>query len=290
MLNILVADTNVLRHPGLRKYFRLSRENCIAISDLTMIEMRKTNALSTTRDSLQIVSAFPAQTFLLRRTDEVLEERISEDEHVSRLIDYRGTIDLETLCRELQILPTPAALKVWMAEEQARAQRQMALLQDEVRPLEPGLVDAATEFSAAELAQIRSGKGVGSRAQEKLLTLLKETTADFIRRNQQPSRTAPMSFTEARAMFAMRYSLCMIIYYIKWVQVGRQTGKKLERRVNDVVDMQLAAMGTYFNGVMSLDKDLQFVSKAARDVLRHFGAFVGWDWTLPPGYREPQVQ
>lgn len=76
-------------------------------------------------------------------------------------------------------------------------------------------------------------------------------------------------------MFAFRYSLCVTIYYVIWVQSGRQTAQTLERRVNDVVDLQVAAMGTFFSRVVSDDQRLQRVSISARQVLRNWGAYVG---------------
>jgi hypothetical protein len=45
--------------------------------------------------------------------------------------------------------------------------------------------------------------------------------------------------------------------------------------------MQVAAMGTYFNGVLSADARLQMVSNTARAVLRGFNSYVGEDWSVP---------
>ena len=90
-----------------------------------------------------------------------------------------------------------------------------------------------------------------------------------------------MLLRDAMGLFAFRYSLCMLLYYMEWVRVGRTVGKNLPRRVNDVVDMQIAAMGTFFNGVLSADDNLQIVSNTARRVLRGFGAYVGTDWRPP---------
>jgi len=97
----------------------------------------------------------------------------------------------------------------------------------------------------------------------------------------EPGRQAPMLLRDTMGLFTCRYSLCMLLYYMEWVHIGRQTGKKLPLRVNDVVDMQLTATGTFFNGVLSADENLQMVSNTARGVLRSFGAYVGEDWRVP---------
>ena len=94
---------------------------------------------------------------------------------------------------------------------------------------------------------------------QKLFDLLKETIGLFMMRNQEPGRRAPMRFGEAMATFAGRYSLCMLLFYLEWVRTGR-TQKRLDRHVNDIVDMQTAAVATYFNGVLSADVTLQRVS------------------------------
>lgn len=286
----LLADSNALRHVGLKAYLAHSRNHAIALSDLTLVEMRKSNALSTSRDSLLIASQYLQQVYVLRRTDEMLGENITSSDQVANLLDYQAGIDLSNLCRRLQTIPEPAGLRVEMAEHESNARVVMQRLTEEVAALEPGLVDAAKDFTQAELKQIRTFSDVTETTRRKLLDLLKETTGSFILQNQEPGRREPMLLKETMGMFAFRYSLCMLLYYMEWVRVGRTTGKKLTRRVNDVVDMQVAAMGTYFNGVLSADENLQVVSNTARGVLRGFGAYVGEDWRVPDELARPPVR
>lgn len=285
MINLL-ADSNALRHVGLKAYLAASRNHAILLSDLTLIEMRKSRALSTSRASLQIAAAFPGQVFVLRRTDEMLSEDIRAQDQAHSLIDYQATVDLAALSRDLQTVPEPAGLRDRMAALQADANIVVSRLTEEVAVLEDGLVDAARNFTSAELTQIRTVSGVTDGTRRKLLDLLKETTGGFILRNQEPGRRGRMLLRDAMGLFAFRYSLCMLLYYMEWIRVGRTTGKALPRRVNDVVDMQVAAMATYFNGLLSADAGLQTISNTARGVLRGFGAFVGEDWTVPSSESE----
>jgi hypothetical protein len=277
----LLADSNALRHAGLKAYLTASRNHAIALSDLTLVEMRKSNALSTSRDSLLIASQYLQQVFVLRRTDEMVGENITADDQVHGLLDYEAGIELANLCHRLQTIPEPPGLRTEMDELEANARLVMRRLADEVALLEPGLVDAAKDFTQAELTQIRTVSGIEDSTKRKLLDLLKETIGTFILQNQEPGRRKPMQLGEAMGMFAFRYSLCMLLYYMEWVRVGRTTGKKIALRVNDVVDMQVAAMATYFNGVLSADEGLQTISNTVRGVLRGFGAYVGEDWRVP---------
>jgi hypothetical protein len=277
----LLADSNALRHPGLEEYLGVSLDHAVALSDLTLIEMRKSNALQTSRSSLRFVTRFPRQSFVLRRSDQILDENVRSRADADRLFDYSETVALAALAKKLQMVPEPAGLRQHMAELEAAARVVITRLEAEVAALEPGLIDAAQDFTHAELTQIRTLEGVEDGTRRKLLDLLKLTTAEFIRRNQDPQRREPLSLRDALGTFAFRYSLCMLLYYMEWVRRGR-TGRKLQRRLNDVVDMQVAAMGTYFNGVLSADRDLRMISNTARGVLRGFGAYVPEDWTPLP--------
>lgn len=277
----LLADSNALRHPGLKAYLLASRNHAIALSDMTLVEMRKTNALSTSRESLEVVARFPSQVFALRRTDKMLEENVTSGEQSHLLFDYDQTVYLQALSRRLLILPPPESLREEMALHEADSRLLMSRLLEEAATLEPGMVSAAQNFTREELAQIRTMRDVTHGTRRKLLDLLKETTGGFILENQEPGCRAPMLLRDTMGLFAFRYSLCMLLYYMEWVRIGRQVGKKLALRVNDIVDMQLAAMGTFLNGVLSADEGLQTVSWRARAILRGYGAYVGEDWQAP---------
>ena len=280
---ILVADTNSLEHPGLKGYLAASRGNLVAISDMTLVELRKTSALRTSRASLAIVSLFPHQVFALRRTFEMLEEDVRSADDADRLIDYGATAELAAHMRRLTTIPAPPGLAEEMAGLEEQAKSMIALLTAEVATFEPALISAAEELTPAELRQIRTLMGVTDKTRQKLLKLLKETTGQFIRDHQDPGRRGTMLLKDTVGMFAFRYSLCMLLHFMEWVRVGGAANKKLARRVNDVVDMQVVAMGTFFDGVLSRDKEQQTISNTARGILRGFGAYVGDDWSATAG-------
>ncbi|WP_164546205.1 hypothetical protein [Sphingobium yanoikuyae] len=124
-----------------------------------MIEMRKSNALSTWRNSLRITAQFTQQTYVLRRTDEILAENITSASQIPSLFDYEETIKLAGLSRQLQAIREPPGLQAHMAELEANAQTVMSRLIEEVAPLEAGLDAAAGTQPALEprLRQRHSG-------------------------------------------------------------------------------------------------------------------------------------
>ena len=274
----LLADSNALENPVLRSYLEASRDHVVLLSDLVLIEMRKKRALSTSRGSLRIVASRPSQMYLLRPTHEVVAERIASSADATALFDFPGTIELEGVARALGVLPTPAGLAEYMVEAEKGAAWQFETLRQEVIDLEPAMIKLVGEFSASEVSRIRRFQPVDEATKRKVWELLKDTTRDSIVRNQLPPKGYKLGIRDAMGMFAFRYALCIMIYYLNWVADG-STVKKLDRRVNDVIDLQIAAMATFFNGVLSMDKQVRSVSQGARAALRNFGSFVGDDWT-----------
>lgn len=203
---ILLADSNALRSPNLEGYLSSSPENLIALGDLTLTEMLKKNALATARGSLRIVSLFPAQTLVLRPTHEILEERITRVADVTRLVDTPITDQVRALSQDLQSQPTGLGLTLRMAAMEQDHARRHALLTAEVEHMIAGLVDAAKDFRADEIVQLRTGRDVSDTTRGKLLELLKETVREFIVTNQQPDRRSPMTSARRRkcSPFAIR--------------------------------------------------------------------------------------
>ena len=277
----LLADSNALRHPGIDQFLRASRNHAIAVSDWTVIEMQKKNALNTSRESLGVVFRNPAQCFALKRTDLLLDDEVYTADDAPNLIDYPNTAELRDLAADLWRVPVPPALPVYMQDAQLAASTIMSNMRNEVMGWEQRMVDAVADFTPDEIRALRRGKDVGQETVRKTFDLLLWSTRDFMVRNQGKQPGESISVKTAMSMFGFRYSLCVLIYTLDWVRIGSQTGKPVDKRVNDAIDMQIAAVGTFFNGVLSRDKKVQEVSRGARSLLRLWGAYVGDDWQPP---------
>ena len=278
-MSSMVADSNALRNPALKDYFHRSRENSILLADTTLIEMWKRNAVFTSKNSLLIASQFLDRVFVLKKTHEVLDYQITDENGAASLIDYQATLEIRRLCRDLMTLPEPESVVEEMAEKELMAKRYIAELQQQIADLEAGLVDVTKQFNSDQIRQLRTGNGVTTETKKMLLELWKETTGRFMIDNAMVKPKSAMLFKDTLGMFASRYSLCMMIYYVLWVQKGRQTGQE-HLRLNDVIDMQIAAMSTFFNGMLSTDALAFNTSRAVRAILANYGAYVGEDWML----------
>lgn len=259
----------------------MNRNHAVAFSDWTIIEMQKKNALKTSRESLAIVAKFPNQVFALRPVGDILDDEIRSKNDAIKLIDYPESVRLGQLAADLRRIPPPENLERTMQEAEAHASSMIERLRNEVSGWEDALVSAAGVFTREERRAIAMKQTVSDATRRKVMDLLLEATRNFMIDNQQRQGAAPMKVKDAMSMFGFRYSLCVLIHTLSWISEGAGRGKKLEKRVNDAIDLQVAAVGTFFEGVLSADKQVANTSSAARSILRAWGAYVGADWQHP---------
>ena len=277
----IVFDKNLMRAQAMEEFLAMNRNHAIAFSDWTIIEMQKKSALATSRGSLAIAAKFPNQVFALRPGYDILDDEIRAKDNAIKLIDYRESVRLRQLAADLRRIPPPKHLGPTMQEAEVYASTMIERLRDEVSDWEDALVSAAGVFTEEERRAIAMQQKISDATRRKAIDLLLEATRNFMIDNQQKQGTEAIKIKDAMSMFAFRYSLCVLIYTLSWIGEGAGRGKKLERRVNDAIDLQVAAVGTFFEGVLSNDRQVSNISFVVRKLLRQWGAYVGRDWQYP---------
>jgi len=277
----VVFDKNLMRMPAMEEFLAMDRNHAVAFCDWTIIEMQKRNALATSRESLAIAAKFPSQVFALRPIGDILDDEIRNKDDAIRLIDYAESVRLGQLAADLRRFPPPVHLEPAMKDAEAYASTMIKRLGAEVADWEDALVSAAEVFTREERRAIGAQKKVSDATRRKAFDLLLEATRSFMVDNQQKQGAKPIKLKDAMSMFGFRYSLCVLIHTLSWIGEGAGRGKKVEKRVNDAIDLSVVAVGTFFEGVLSNDKQVANISSAARSILRAWGAYVGEDWQHP---------
>ncbi|MBW4331722.1 hypothetical protein KY084_12660 [Stakelama sp. CBK3Z-3] len=277
----IVFDKNLMRAPAMEEFLAMDRNHAVAFSDWTIIEMQKKNALTTSRESLSIAAKFPNQVFALRPVGDILDDQIRSKDDAIMLIDYGESVRLGQLAADLRRIPPPEHLRPTIKEAEAYASTMIERLHNEVVDWEDALVSAAGVFTREERRAIAMQQTVSDATRRKAIDLLLESTRNFMIDNQQKQGSKPMKVKDAMSMFGFRYSLCVLIHTLAWIGEGAGRGKKVDKRVNDAIDLQVAAVGTFFEGVLSRDKQVANTPSAARSILRAWGAYVGKDWQHP---------
>lgn len=270
---LLVVDSNFLRDIQLREFLEASPDHAIAIDPLVLVEVFKKNPELTGRESFLIAADFISQIYVIKPAHQWLRNVVSNESEVERLIDLNGTQNLRLYCEELRngrfSDESLSQLRVWEMESKDYMQR----LSNQLFEYEDTLKEETKEFTKEQLHEIRSGKDISDATKEKINNLLFKVTAQFVLNYQEPNRTAPLAVATARNMFSFRYALCIVLFYLLWVKDGRAP-KKLNKRLNDIIDIQIATISTFFNGVASRDQHMFSIARQASIILSRWDAFI----------------
>jgi hypothetical protein len=269
----VVVDSNFLDNDKIIHYLEHSPHHRLILSEPTLIEIFKNNAIRTAESSFKILSNFSDQVFVLRPTHQWLNEVIESEEDLAQLVDNIGTEEVRKICRGIVSSKRTDEFYEIVSRREAGAAEYMSILASQIPAMESAIKLEWKDIHSADRKIISKGGNVSSHAKHKIRQLIDDTAKDFILSYQNPGRVEPLPRRDAINMFAFRYAICVVVYFTIRVQkdmVCRGEGKA----INDVMDNQTAAISTFFNGLLSKDKILLTVYENARFLLEKNGAFV----------------
>jgi len=267
-----VIDSNYLRDPALADYLGRSPRHIAVLTEFVLLEAHKKDPLITVPKSIAILAQFPDQVEVIRPSRRLARFPGRSAGLQRRLIDQEQSRAFAELCRQMRRTRDDPA-----TQEAIRRTAEIASTHID------GLVAAAptiialfqghvARFTPAELVALRTRQSRSPDMQRKLLDIVVETTKDVAATTSAiPPACRP---AEIANLPVFRYCLCMMLLFIRWIEVGRQTKTANNRIANDVIDANIAAYATYFDGVLSTDGKLRALHREARQVLREIGGAV----------------
>lgn len=269
-----VVDSNSLRSSRLETYLAARRTNIAVLTEFVLVEAYKCNPLITFPASLAILERFSQQVVVLKPSEKQLGMRGRASGMQRRLIDKRMTTEFPRLCARIRQAAAGDAEQTRFILDTARI---ASIHMDKLVEAAPSIIQLfefhAQRFTPMELNEIARQQPYSGTTQAKLIDMIMETTADIARATGAISpRTPPREITN---LPVFRYCLCMALLFTRWVAGGRQKGTRPARTANDVMDANVAAYATYFDGVLSEDEKLLSVHTEARHILREIGVAVG---------------
>lgn len=272
---ILITDSNFLRKPALRVYLTASKSNRIALAEEVLVEMHKREAACTVQNSLEIARGFPEQVVVLRGVTRIYGMPIRSAADARALIDQPQTSGLAQWYDDVLQPERDEIMTDLLASAQKQAQAQIDEIAGTVRHIQPIFRNMKKRFNKEEILQLRKRVPYADSTQRKLLDMIYAMSRVLFTNANVPDVKYPRLNVHAFRYFIFRYAMCMTLLYTRWVHLGSlsdDTGKL----VNHVMDMHLAALGTFFGGVLSDDEMLVDVHREARFLLRASGkAFLG---------------
>lgn len=268
-----IVDSNFLRNPALGEFLGRSRGNIAVLTEFVLLEAHKRNPLVTVSKSIEILARFPTQVEILRPSRNLAGFSGRSAGLQRRLIDQRQSRAFPAFCRQVRAA----------ANGDANASRDIlqtaAIAQAHIDSLieaAPTIIDHfehhVRRFTADELTALRTRQPRSWELQRRLFDIVFESAGDVARAsNSLPSRFRPEEIVN---LPVFRYCLCMALLLIRWVENGRQKSASESRIANDVIDANIAAYATYFDGALSGDELLGALHCEARHILREIGGSV----------------
>ena len=262
-----VVDTNFLQSEALREYLAASYENYVVVPDYVAMEAYKGDTLNQIYDRMKILSSYSKQVIVLKGTEEIcgLSGRAAESQTL--LIDESQTRSFPEYCQHLLAAKRgDASLRQQLLEHGSVATTHIDSMLCDMKTLADGIDLMAKTYLAAELKILRRHEKPTPQMQEKLMQRVCQLAQ--LSHAQHRSVMKWPKGPEVRDTFIFRYALCGYLSILKRIENGTTQNVKPDKLRNDVVDINVVASATYFDGLLTTDKKAGAIYADAEFLLR----------------------
>lgn len=270
----VVIDSNRLQSDELRAFLQADPENFAVLTDYAWMEAYKGNSVLSIQKSMAVLKDFPDQVIVLKGTRSVSALDARAPGIAKRMYWSRGGREFhDTVAGLKQAAQGHAGALKQILDHGKSADRQMDKILAGIADLPTAFSDMMdTFFTKEEVACIRAGKPYNAALTLKFLGISDQVALRFYRAHpQKPRHPSRRSRYDS---FMHRFSLACLLYFLSWIRDGSQLKKTPAKLRNDIIDINFATYGTYFNGVMSEDKRVFSLQVELSIVLEAAGARV----------------
>lgn len=262
-----VVDTNCLQSDALRVYLSASANNYVVLTDYAAMEAYKGDTLKSICSSMEILARHPKQVIVLKGTQDIcaLSGRVAAS--LEPLIDEVQTREFSDYCQHLLAAERgDLSLQAQLLEHGREASTYIERMLMDMPTLSSGIDLMAKTYPPAELKILRRREKRTPEMNDRLVRNVLLLAAELFKKH--PSVTQWPTGPEVRNAFIFRYALCGYVSILKRIEDGGAGKTKLEKLRNDVIDVNFAAFGTYFDGLITSDKRAREIYAEAEFLLR----------------------
>jgi hypothetical protein len=260
-----VIDSNQMRTEKLRQFLSKSHRNMAVLPDFVAMEAYKGNSLITIFESMSVLSDFPEQVVVLKRTSKVLLLQGKSKGLQQRLIDKTQTRKFQKFIRDLNLAKNgDVFFQKQIIEHGHAASEHFEIMRNEALKMS----DAIQTFGKKSYATKEDRAALRSREKhiiDKVVHEVMEIAGGIFR--ELSGKVKLPSYSELGNTFIFRSSF---IYYLNGLErfsLGQLNSMKPKDLQNDFVDMMIVTYGTYFDGLMTSDRNAQKMFNEARLLL-----------------------
>lgn len=263
----LVVDSNQIRTPRLREFLASSPNNVAVLPDFAAIEAYSGDPLKTIFKSMAVLADFPTQVLILKGSAKICAMSGRRKGLQRRFIDETQTRGFSEYVRALRLAENGntrlQAQIVKLAEAATQHLEKMRMESVNIR----GAIEVlGSRYTKEERSALRSRGEFTPELIDKLVRTVLEMVG-MIFRDSPLIRKRPI-YVELPNTFMFRVTLaCYLLGIMRFSQggFGEMSSEKLR---NDFVDMMFVAYGTFFDGIMSADKNVNYMYSEVGLLLR----------------------
>lgn len=270
-----VVDSSLLECETLRGYLSASSNNYAIVPDFVAMEAYKGDTLNQIYSRMAILGENPKQVIVLKATQELC--RLSGRAAASQtpLVDQSQTRGFPNYCQQLMAAKRgDVFLQKQLAEHGRVATNYIDSMLLDMKTLASGIGLIAKTYSPTELKILRRREKPTQEMHDKLIEQVCMLAQMFFA--QHTGAVKMPKGAQLRNTFIFRYALCGYISILKRIENGTALEVKPDKLRNDVVDMNVAAIATYFDGLLTTDKKAALIHADAEFLLRELFPIPPW--------------
>lgn len=262
----LVIDSNQLQTQKLREFLARSPENLAVLPDFAAMEAYKGDTLKTIFKSMEVLSDFPTQVLVLNGSAKNCGMRGRVKGLQRRLIDEVQTRGFPEHIRALRLAEAGnTRLQAQILELGGSANDHLEKMRIEAVNIRDAIQDLGGKYSKEERRLLRSNDEYTPELTDKLVREVLELAAMIF--HDSPLVRKKPTYSELPNTFIFRVTLACYLLGIKRVAKGGFGELSATKLRNDFVDMMFVAYGTFFDGLMSSDKNVNSMFEEVRVLL-----------------------
>lgn len=264
----VVVDSNALQSKELEAYLAASADNFAVLTDYVAMEAHKGDTLNQIFRSMSVVARYPRQVIVLKGTREISAMPPAVAASPRGLVDELQTQEFPLYCDHLRLAESGhQALRDQLLEHGRVASEHIDNMLGDADPLKEGFDLMARVYTADELRILRKGQPFTPAIGEKVMKYTMLLAASLFEKFPDPI-DLPRG-TEVRDSFIFRFAVCAHVLVFRWIEVGGAGRTKADRLRNDIVDVNFAAYGTYFDDLLTADTKAREIYLEARFMLEN---------------------
>lgn len=253
-----MIDSNQLQTEQLREFLQKSPSNIAVLPDFAAMEAYKGDPLKTIFKSMSVLSDFPKQVVILKGSAKVcgLSGRVKGLQR--RLVDEAQTQDFPEYVRALRLAEAGnSKLHAQIRNLGELSNEHLEKMREAAEPIRGAVAVLGANYSKEERALLRSKEQYTPELIDKIFSTVLEMAANIFK--DSPHVRKFPSYAELPNTFIFRATFATYLLGLRRFASGGLGELSAEKLRNDCVDMMFVAYGTYFDGIMSSDKNVNYM-------------------------------